>query len=233
MPATPSLQGLFITGSDTGVGKTQVGAVLAHGLHQQGVTVRVRKPIESGATATADGLLPEDAQLLNHAAGEPDPPGIVCRYPLAAVASPQRAAALEGKSYRLQQLQQACLQGLDPGDYVLIEGAGGFNSPLCDDGLNADLAQSLGLPVLLVVTDRLGCINHTLLTLEAIAGRGLTTAAIALNQTQKSLGDDTDNLDELSRWCQPPVIALPHSDSSPPWIGLPFSKLQGLYRRHD
>lgn len=226
------LQGVFITGTDTGVGKTQVGAALAQAislpLSENGGTLRVRKPIESGATATSDGLLAEDANTLRLAAKSSEPLHTICPYPLAALTSPQRAAELEHKSYSVAQLHQACLASVAPNDFLLVEGAGGFLSPLCDDGLNADLAQQLGLPVVLVVADRLGCINHTLLTIEALTARGLQLQAIVLNRCQPVRAGGHDNAAELARYSSHPLISLPSSEHSPPWRGLSVESLADL-----
>jgi len=230
-------RGLFITGTDTGVGKTQVGAALAHALaatlSERGQALRVRKPIESAATPTANGLLAEDANTLRLAAGSAEPLRQICPYPLAAVASPQRAAALEGKSYSVAQLQRACMASVASDDFLLVEGAGGLLSPLCDDGLNADLAQRLGLPVLLVVADRLGCINHTLLTIEALSARGLQLQAIVLNQCQPMPPAGDDNAAELARHCHSPMMVMPASGHSPPWAGLPGETLLKILSGSD
>ena len=227
------LRGLFITGTDTEVGKTQIGAALAAVLSRElatcGRTLRVRKPVESAATRTSDGLLAADANTLKLAAGSTEPLASICRYPLAAVASPQRAAALEGKSYRLEQLHHACTASVASDDFLLVEGAGGLLSPLCEDGLNADLAQRLALPVLLVVADRLGCINHTLLTLEALAARQLAVQAVVLNRCQPLPAGVNSSATELAQHCPHRLIEMPASSSSPPWRGLPGALLLEIF----
>ena len=205
-------RGLFISGTDTGVGKTLIGTAIAHHLSTRDTPARVRKPVESGAKRDAAGALqPADAIALNRAAGEPDPLERVCPFPMSAAVSPQRAADLDGRSLRLSQVYSACTQGIAPQDFLLVEGAGGFYSPLCEDGLNADLAERLALPVLLVVADRLGCINHCLLSLEAIARRGLSVQAIVLNQTQAPTPESSvmDNAADLALWCDAPLISVP------------------------
>ena len=228
-PRRDAQRGIFITGTDTHVGKTQIGAALAHALsatlRRQGQILRVRKPVESAATTTADGLLAEDANTLRLAAGSSEPLQRICPYPLAAATSPQRAAELEGRSYSVAQLHHACMNSVNPQDFLLVEGAGGLLSPLCKDGLNADLAQHLGLPVLLVVADRLGCINHTLLTLEALAARDLKLQAIVLNRCQPLPANSVGSASELARHCPHPLTVMPASHQSPPWHGLPTGPL--------
>jgi dethiobiotin synthetase len=195
------MQGLFITGTDTGVGKTYIGTALTRSLTSQGQRVRVRKPVESGCAETPEGLLPADAAALHAAAGACEPLDRVCRYRLRHALSPELAARIEGVDYRLADLRDFALRDLPPDDFLLVEGAGGFYSPLAADGLNADLAERLRLPVLLVVADRLGCINHALLSLEAIEARGLRLAGLVMNTLQAPDPEQTgmDNAGDLER----------------------------------
>ncbi len=203
----PDLAGLFITGTDTGVGKTRIGAALVRALKARDFTVWVRKPVETGCARTAAGLLPQDAQILSCAAGDPEPLEAVCPYRFEAAVSPERAARLCGQALELEHLIEACRP---PGEgLMLVEGAGGFYSPIAAAALNADLAQALALPVLLVATDRLGVIHQVLLTLEAISGRGLNPIGIVLNQIRRLATSSMDNLEDLRRWCQVPVYPVP------------------------
>jgi len=178
------MKGLFITGTDTGVGKTYVGVQITQTLLQLGVAVKPRKPLESGCVQTAEGLLPADGNAYWQAIEGRESLQVITPYRFEAAISPARAARLLGQPLTLKQLQQACLQDVTEGDFLLLEGAGGFYSPLLDGVLNADLAQELELPVLLVAEDRLGCINQVLLSLEAIERRGLTLAGVVLNRLQ-------------------------------------------------
>lgn len=187
--------GIYITGTDTGVGKTYVGARLIRSLVDQNVVVIPRKPAESGCTPEHDQLVPADGMALMSAAGLSDINAIT-PYRFKQPLSPPRAALLSNQHLHLQQLVDACQTETD--DFIVVEGAGGFMSPLAEDGLNADLAVALGLPVLLVVADKLGCVNHCLLTLEAIINRGLSVAGIVLNQIEPDR-DDMGNLGEIER----------------------------------
>lgn len=213
------IRGLFVTGTDTGVGKTRVGTALARLLVEQGVSVRPRKPVESGCPREAGRLFPQDAWSLKTAAESPDPIETVCPYPFAPAVAPDRAARLAGLSLTIDELAETCQAGLGRGDFLLVEGAGGFYSPLASDGLNADLAVHLGLPVLLVVADRLGCINHTLLTVEVIRRRGLALAGVVLNQKDPSLKPDLDNAADLARWLSPLVVTFPHQKETSSFPG--------------
>jgi dethiobiotin synthetase len=208
--------GYFITGTDTGVGKTRVGTALAHGLAQRGLDVRVRKPAESGCPELDGRLLPQDAEALRRAAGAVEPLEQVCAVCLRAAVSPERAAAQEGVALRLATLRDACLAGVG-GDVRLVEGAGGLLSPIAADGLNADLAVALGYPVVLVAADRLGVINHVLLALEAIERRGLRVAAIVLSRPQPGEADPAmDNAADLARWTGRTIDVLPHGGAAGP-----------------
>jgi dethiobiotin synthetase len=204
--------GLFVTGTDTGVGKTAVAAALARLLVEQGVTVRPRKPVESGCERDDGGhLVPRDARQLSEAAGNAEPLSVVCPHPFEAALSPERAAAAVGQRLALHELRAACLDGVGEHDFVVVEGAGGFLTPLAPDALAADLAASLHLPVLLVIADRLGCLNHALLTVEVIERRGLSIAAIALNRLSPAHPAGMDNAADLHRWLGREVIELPYA----------------------
>lgn len=173
------LPGVFMTGTDTGVGKTWVGTQLLQHLHRLGVPITPRKPVESGWLA--EQITETDTWKLAINASGFQSLKQVCANPLLAPLSPPRAAQQEGKTLRIQQLARQCQPKHPQPTFLYVEGAGGFYSPLASDGLNADLAQALKLPVLLVSEDRVGCINHILLTVEAIQARNLSLAAVILN----------------------------------------------------
>jgi dethiobiotin synthetase len=198
-------RGIFITGTDTGIGKTRVGVALAALLVRRGLRVRVRKPVESGCAP-----LPADAAALRAAAGFQEPLERICPYPLAAPLSPPRAAAIAGRELRLATLIAACRAGVQPGDFLLVEGAGGFLSPLAADGLNADLAVALSLPVLLVAEDRLGAVHQALASAEAIARRNLTLAAVILNAVRTPPDPRLENAAALAAHLDAPILTLPH-----------------------
>ncbi|MBK8133067.1 MAG: dethiobiotin synthase [Gammaproteobacteria bacterium] len=202
-------RGLFITGTDTGVGKTRVGTLLIRELVGRDLRICVRKPVESGCMRHGNALVPADALALRAAAGNREALDRVCAFPLEAPVSPTRAAALAGQTLDLEQLIAACRQDVGAEDFLVVEGAGGFLSPLTRDELNADLARQLDLPVLLVTADRLGAVHQVLVAAEAIARRGLILAAVVLNQIDPALDARLDNAAELAHWLGRTIIALP------------------------
>lgn len=210
------MRGVFITGTDTGVGKTHIGCSLIRALLDRGAPVRARKPVESGCTARHGELFPSDAMALSAAAGNRDAVNVVCPFPLAAPLAPSRAAALAGQSLTLAQLLAACRRGVAAEDFLVVEGAGGFLSPLTEDALNADLARGLGLPVLLIAADRLGAMHQVLATAEAIVRRDLALAAVILNRVEPDLDPRLDNAAELARWLDTAIITLPHQSTGGP-----------------
>ncbi|MFZ2407605.1 MAG: dethiobiotin synthase [Methylobacter sp.] len=216
--------GLFVTGTDTGVGKTQIAAALAHLLADRNLVVRPRKPVESGCQRRkGDRLMPEDARTLQVATRTDEPLAHICPYPMEPALSPERAAVLSGKTLTLDDVQAACLKGVADTDFLLVEGAGGFYSPLVSGALNVDLAVTLSLLVLLVAADRLGTIGHTLMAVEAIRRRGLTLAGVVLNRLSSHADPLMDNATDLFCWLGQPVIVTDRFDTGtvdPGWMML-------------
>ncbi len=190
-------QGLFITGTDTDVGKTYIGAQIAAALHQLSIKVQPRKPIESGCQLIDETFHPDDASRYFQAVNESISLDDICPYRFEPPISPQRAAKLVNQPISVEQVHQACMHNVGDDDFLLVEGAGGFYSPLCEDGLNADIAEALQLPVLLVANDQLGCINHILLTKEAIEKRELQVSAIVLNAKNQTHDAAMNNAEDL------------------------------------
>lgn len=200
-------RGLFITGTDTGVGKTHIGARLAKRLAERGFDVQPRKPVESGCRPVEGVLFPEDGDAYFRAVSGRVP--LECITPLrleAALAPPEAARQLD-YHLTLSELIESVNRDLPDGSCCLVEGAGGFYSPIAEDGLNADLAGALNWPVLVVAADRLGCINHVLLTLEAIDRRALKAAAVVLNTADPgNISEEMDNAAALRRLTAIPVL---------------------------
>lgn len=206
-----TVSGFFITGTDTDVGKTYASGCIAHTLISNGIKVIPRKPIASGCIKQADGsLVSGDALFLKQACESPDPISTLCRYQFEPPVSPQLAIEQAGLFISTDDLVKACDLPQTPSENTqyLVEGAGGFFSPLCSDGLNQDLAKALNLPVILVVKNQLGCINHTLLTLHAIEQAGLQTLCIVLN-----FADQTNHLKGIENWTDIPIFYLPTDES--------------------
>lgn len=211
--------GLFITGTDTDVGKTQISAALATRLSEQHISVRPRKPVESGCLIDDNNkLIPQDASTLKKAAQSSDPLTMICPYQLRPAISPERAAQQAGIKITLADLQTACLTDIKKEDFLLVESAGGFYSPLAYQSRCSDLAQQLVLPVLLVVANRLGCINHTLLTIQAIQHSGLELSAVVLNTVEQSTNTDMNNAEDLKQWLDYPLFCFDSfPDTKEPW----------------
>ncbi|MFV0446417.1 MAG: dethiobiotin synthase [Planctomycetaceae bacterium] len=175
------MQGLFITGTDTGVGKTWVTCALIKAGLEAGGRMGAYKPACSGAETNRQGqLFWSDVEALRFALGgtvSRERIGPQCfRAPLA----PPAAAEAEGQHVDWDRILSGAAAWQAECDMLLVEGAGGWHCPLTDKLTFADLAQALGFPVLVVAANRLGVINHTLLTLEAIRNRGLSVAGVVL-----------------------------------------------------
>lgn len=205
------MRGVFITGTNTDVGKTYTAVLLARQLTEQGINVIPRKPIESGCTRQGDELIPPDASALKEAAQYEGSLSEICPYRFEPPISPARAAHLANRVLTTEQLAKICLYGSDEG-FVIVEGAGGFYSPLSEDGLNADLAVALQLPVLLIASDALGCLSQVLLSAEAIEIRGLKLTAVVLNATEDEHHEHMDNAADLRDSLNCPVYTLPFNE---------------------
>jgi dethiobiotin synthetase len=173
------MRGLFVTGTDTGVGKTEVSCALVAAARADGLDLGAMKPAQSGVEPGDPG----DAQRLRAAAGEVDPPELVCPYTFAAPLAPGVAARLAGVEIRLEVILEAAQVLAARHTALLVEGAGGLLVPLTPRHTYADLAVALGLPVLVVARVGLGTVNHTALTVEALRARGLAVAGVVLNRT--------------------------------------------------
>ncbi len=172
---------IFVTGTDTGCGKTPAGRAILAAARRRGLSVSALKPVETGCAPAGDGgLVPEDALALGRAAGLSAAPAALCPYRLALPASPERAAEEEGVAIELSPIERAFAATRAARDFVLVEGAGGLLVPLGPGLTIADLPRALGLPVLVVARDVLGTVSHALLTVEAVRRRGLTLLGVVL-----------------------------------------------------
>jgi dethiobiotin synthetase len=203
--------GLFITGTDTNVGKTHVAAMIARDLTGRGMKVGVYKPAASGALTKSDGLVSEDAIKLWEAAGSFGDFSKVCPQVFAAPLAPHLAARAEGRRLDPQLLRTGLEYWLEASDIVLVEGAGGLMSPIGDEEYVADLADEFGLPLVVVARNQVGAINQVLQTLIVAATfrEGLPVAGVLLN-TIDAVSDDPSresNKDEIERHACSPVLA--------------------------
>lgn len=219
------MKGVFITGTSTDVGKTFIGVGIAKRLTERKITVIPRKPVESGCILQGDELIPRDASALQAAAHYQGALSEVCPYRFEPSISPVRAALLANKTLTIEQLVTSCLNGSEKG-FVLVEGAGGFYSPLAENGLNADLAVALQLPVLLVADDKLGVINQVLLNVEAIKVRGLHLTGVILNTVGEAQNEQMDNSADLRERLDCPVFTSPYTNGDE--IALPEALIDAL-----
>lgn len=185
--------GYFVTGTDTGVGKTTVSCALLHGFARQGNTVVGMKPVAAGRE---NGVW-QDVVHLQQASNMIAPPSLVNPYALTAPIAPHIAAAQEGIRIELAVIRQAFDALQAQAEIVIVEGVGGFLVPLNDAQDTGDLAKLLGLPVILVVGMRLGCLNHALLSAHAIQAKGLTLAGWVANQLDQNTPCLAENIDAL------------------------------------
>jgi dethiobiotin synthetase len=197
-PPTPARQagGCFITGTDTGVGKTIVTAALAACLKQRGIGVGVMKPIETGVPP--GGSLLSDAERLRDAAGVDDPVDLLTPYRFSAPLAPLAAARQAGVSIKLDHIVDSFLTLAARHPFMLVEGLGGVLVPIATQADVRDLIIELNLPVLVVGRVSLGGVNHALLTLEALQHKKIPTLGIILNQPAGKPGSSETSAQEAS-----------------------------------
>lgn len=212
------MKGVFVTGTDTGAGKTLAACALVHALRARGLRVAPMKPVAAGAIATEGGWANEDTLALARAAGPfaPAPEAItpvLLREPMA----PHIAAAREGRTIEMASLVEAHRRLAESVDFTVVEGVGGFLVPLGPSLDTRDLAHALGLPVVLVVGLRLGCLNHALLTADSVRAAGLRLAGWIANHIDPAMAAADENVAALVERLAAPLIGriprLPHVDA--------------------
>ena len=204
--------GAFLTGTDTGCGKTTAGLAIACAARSLGRRVRVLKPVETGCSEQRGVLVPADARALAQAAGDKRSDGELCPYRLALAAAPAVAAHAEGVQIDPALIRAAFDDACRGADLVLVEGAGGLLVPVAPGLDMAGLAAALELPLLVVARSSLGTINHTLLTLAAARARGLRVAAVIANDAAAQISAaERSNFAWLEQSLPPlPCFRLPH-----------------------
>jgi dethiobiotin synthetase len=213
-------KGLFITGTDTEVGKTVIATALVRGFVAQGLRVAVMKPVASGSHLTSEGLRNEDALALIQASNIAAPYDRVNPYCFEPAISPHIAADEAGVRVDLDHIRQNFDLLKAASDLVVVEGAGGWLAPVSPSSSMKDLARALELPAILVVGVRLGCINHALLTQLAIESHGTTFAGWIANMVDPAMPRQKENLETLARGLNAaPLAIVPHQvPDSPPLV---------------
>jgi dethiobiotin synthetase len=206
--------GLFITGTDTGVGKTVVAAALAIVLRESGRDVGVFKPVASGCVRRREGLVSEDAEFLAKAAEAPETLEEISPIRFEAPLAPTVAAARAGVETDLEPMWKAWRRLRDAHEILLVEGIGGILCPVTRAMSVADLAKDFGLPLLVVARSTLGTINHTALTIEAARARGLAVAGVIINRYNHESPDlaEMTSPDEIWRVTGVQVLGLVPED---------------------
>jgi dethiobiotin synthetase len=221
--------GLFITGTDTAVGKTVVARLIVRSLVATGVRVAVMKPVAAGSVMTVQGLRNEDALGLMADCNVVMPYATVNPYCLSAPVSPHLAAREMGVRIELRIIQQHLRTLQAAADYVIVEGAGGWLAPLTDSQFVADLAVALELPVVLVVGLRLGCLNHALLSAAAIRQRGAPLVGWIANHIDPGFARMPENLSTLEQhFGMPPLALVTHDPRAAAAACLPASAVAAL-----
>ena len=207
----------FITGTDTGVGKTLVACALLHAFVRQGSKAVGMKPVAAGCVETSAGLRCDDVENLRAAGNVVAPLEWVNPYALLSPVAPHIAAERVGVEISLEQIDLSFRQLREMADVTVVEGVGGFAVPLNARQDTADMAEMLGLPVILVVGMRLGCINHALLAAQAIRHKGLRLAAWVANRIDPDMSAFDENLHALEiRLAAPLLGVIPYQAEADP-----------------
>ena len=202
-------RGYFLTGTDTGVGKTLIASALLHAAAAQGLRALGMKPVAAGDAGDVDALIATG----NVAA----PRDCVNPYLLREPLSPHIAARHDGVAIDLEHIARCFEELRGRADFLVVEGAGGFRVPLSEAHDGGDLAVRLGLPLILVVGLRLGCLNHALLTAEAVRARGLRLAGWVANQVDARMACVEENVDTLRARIDAPLLGfVPHQSAPDP-----------------
>ena len=196
----------FVTGTDTEIGKTLVASALVHMQALRGWRVAAMKPVAAGTEWRDGRWCNEDVDALAAYVSVKLPQEITTPYLFQTPAAPHIAASLEGKAIDRQHLLHCFKQVSAQADTVVVEGVGGFCVPLNDSYDTADMAKDLGLPVVLVVGMRLGCISQALLTAEAIASRGLSLMGWVANTVDPHMLYPQENIDAITQRINAPLL---------------------------
>jgi len=223
------MSGVFVTGTDTGVGKTEIAAGLLAGFKARGISAVGMKPVASGCTPGDDGLQADDAIKLMAAGSVDAPYDEVNPIALADPIAPHIAAGQAGVDVRLGHIRQAYTALAQRAERVVVEGVGGWRVPLGPALAASDLPNALGIPVVLVVGLRLGCLNHSLLTAESIRARGVRLLGWIANEVDPDMRAKDENIATLAALIDAPTLGVvPRLDLPKPEIVAEYLRLEPL-----
>lgn len=217
------MSGFFITGTDTGCGKTEITLGLMAALQARGQRVLGMKPIASGCDQHPEGLRNADAERIRTQGTLTVPYELVNPYAFLPPIAPHVAAAESGVSIDLERIRAAHAELTRQADWVLVEGVGGWRVPLGPECFVGDIPHALDLPVVLVVGLKLGCLNHALLTAESIQASGLQLAGWIANQVDPDMAALAANLETLQTLIQAPYFGMV------PWMAEPDAETIAAY----
>ena len=216
-------QAYFLTGTDTEIGKTFITCALLHRARQLGLRAAGIKPVAAGTDAAGRN---EDVESIRAAGNVALPREVINPYCFSAAIAPHLAAAEQGVTIDFAPIRAACASARQQADLLIVEGVGGFRVPLGVDRDSADLAVALALPVILVVGLRLGCLNHALLTAEAIAARGLRLAGWVANRIEPDMPRADENIATLRERLGAPLLgSVPRIAGGDPAAAASFLEL--------
>lgn len=200
--------GIFISGTDTGIGKTRVSCALVRSLCADGVVAVGMKPVASGARHSASGLRNDDAEALIAASGFTGDYADINPHVFADPIAPHLAARDDATSISIEHIRAAHMRLAATHRFVVVEGVGGWLAPLGDKLMQADLVKALGIPAILVVGMRLGCINHSLLTARAMAADGCRLIGWIANRIDPGMLRFEDNVESIRQRIQAPLLGI-------------------------
>lgn len=205
------MTGVFITGTDTGVGKTMISAALAFGLRRKNIDVGVMKPIACGGVKMDGHFVSEDALVLKEIAGVDDPIKFINPVCFKTPIAPYPASLLENKKVDLKKVYLSYERLADKHDFLIVEGIGGILVPIKRNYFVIDLIKELDLPVIVVCRPNIGTVNHTLLTVNALQARNIRILCLVFNRTSLSAKDSSEksNSNIINNLTDIPVVEFP------------------------
>lgn len=202
------MNGVFVTGTDTDIGKTEIALALMAALQRRGLTVMGMKPVATGCAAGQRGLVCSDALRLQAQCSHEADYALINPYAFVPAIAPHLAAREAGVEISLERIRASFGTLAADADLVVVEGVGGWRVPLAQELAVSDLPTALGLPVVLVVGIRLGCLSHALLTVEAIRGRGARLAGWVANIVAPRMHNRDENIQTLEEMIDAPNLGV-------------------------